>query len=86
MGSLDSFLTLSINDITLGLVISSGNERWFNKILPGVHLVLMWANWKWHNRVIQANRESVQSVLGEDFFCVCQITFCVCRTIRHVYT
>ncbi|PWA59031.1 RNA-directed DNA polymerase, eukaryota, Reverse transcriptase zinc-binding domain protein [Artemisia annua] len=51
----------------------SHNNKWLAKICHGVSLVVLWAIWRWRNRIIHTVSDSRQAVIDEDIFPQIQI-------------
>nr|GEW47445.1 RNA-directed DNA polymerase, eukaryota, reverse transcriptase zinc-binding domain protein [Tanacetum cinerariifolium] len=51
----------------------SHNNKWLAKICHGISLVVLWAIWKWRNRIDHTVFDSRQTVIDEDIFPQIQI-------------
>ncbi|GKE06573.1 RNA-directed DNA polymerase, eukaryota, reverse transcriptase zinc-binding domain protein [Tanacetum coccineum] len=61
------FPSFSISDISLGNVRTRGDNR-ANKVLNGVLHCTIWSIWKWRNKVINADEDSVSRIMNENIF------------------
>ncbi|GJZ51411.1 hypothetical protein Tco_0605926 [Tanacetum coccineum] len=61
------FPSFSISDIARGNIYRMGNPK-TGKILQGVFKIILWAVWKWRNRIVNAPSDSISKIKDEDIF------------------
>nr|GEV57881.1 cytochrome P450 [Tanacetum cinerariifolium] len=66
-----SFPSFSITDIALGKIKVNGCSK-IAKGVQGIFYIVIWAIWKWSNRLVNAVLEDKEVILEEDSFPLCK--------------